>query len=260
MSVLRPPTTAPLFDDSTPVKSFWDFVETLLTMPSVRSLYLWGPPGVGKTFSAYTVGLHDRPLCPITLTEDTPSAELRGHYLAVGREMVWHDGPVTEAMRKGGRLVVNEVTHGTSDVFSLLHPVLENPDTACMTLPNNEIVRPAPGFQCICTDNMPPEDLPAALRDRFDVVLEIKEPHPRALELLDARLREAARRTFALEADRRVSLRGWLSVQKLTPDLGLKLACVAVFGSVRGPQIQTARRLRARGGCRFWRGIRATGN
>jgi len=240
MSVLRPPTTPSLFDESTPVKSFWDFVELLLSLRSVRSLYLWGPPGVGKTYAAYTFGLDDRPLCPITLTEDTPSAELRGHYLALGREMVWHDGPVTEAMRRGGRLVVNEVTHGTSDCFSLLHPVLENPDTACKTLPNNELVRPAAGFQCICTDNLPPEDLPPALRDRFDAVLEIKEPHPRALERLEPRLREAARRTVGLEADRRISLRGWLAVQKLVPDLGLKLACVAVFGSARGPQVHDA--------------------
>jgi MoxR-like ATPase len=240
MSVLRPPTTPSLFDETSPVKSFWDYVEKLLTLPMIRSLYIYGPPGVGKTFSAYTIGVGERPLCPITLTEDTASAELRGHYLALGREMVWHDGPVTKAMREGGRLVVNEVTHGTSDVFSLLHPVLENPDTACMTLPNNELVRPAEGFQCICTDNLPPEDLPLALRDRFDAVLEIKEPHPKALELLDARLREAARRTFALEADRRISLRGWLAIQKLQGPLGLKLACVAVLGQTRGQQVHDA--------------------
>lgn len=241
MSVLRPPATTPsLFDETTPVKSYWAFVETLLTTSVIRSLYIHGPPGVGKTFAAYLIGVGDRLLCPITLTEDTPSAELRGHYLAVGREMVWHDGPVTMAMRAGGRLVVNEVTHGTSDVFSLLHPVLENPDTACMTLPNNELVRPAPGFQVICTDNLPPEDLPPALRDRFDAVLEIKEPHPKALEQLDARLREAARRTFTLEADRRISLRGWLAIQKLVPVLGLKLACVAVLGQTRGQQIHDA--------------------
>jgi hypothetical protein len=112
-----------------------------------------------------------------------------------------------------------------------------------MTLPNNELVRPAHGFQVICTDNLPPEDLPPALRDRFDAVLEIKEPHPAALELLDARLREAARRTFGLETDRRISLRGWFAIQKLVPVLGLKLACVAVLGQTRGQQVHDAIRL-----------------
>jgi len=214
----------------------WSFHELVLRSPHVRTLYLWGPPGCGKTHAAYHVGVRGA-LYALTLTEDTPAAELRGHYLPVGAGMEWRDGPATMALREGARLVVNELTHGSADVLSLLHPLLENPDTARLTLPTGETVRPAPSFQLICTDNLPPEDLPEALRDRFDCILHVREPHPAAIALFDERLRGPALRSFALEPDRRVSLRGWLSVQRLMHELGLKCACMAVFGPARGAQI-----------------------
>lgn len=211
----------------------WGFIERVLRSPRIRTAYLWGRPGMGKTYAAYHVGVRG-PLYALTLTEETSSSELRGHYLPKGREMPWHDGPATMAMREGARLVVNELTHASPDVLSLLHPLLENPDTARLTLPTGETVQPAPGYQLIATDNLPPEDLPEALRDRFDSILEVREPHPAALEQLDPRLRAAAIRSFSLEADRRISLRGWFSVQRLIPEFGLRGACMAVFGPARG--------------------------
>ena len=214
----------------------WGFIERVLSSPNVRTVYLWGRPGLGKTYSAYHVGLRG-PVYAITLTEETSSSELRGHYLPKGREMPWHDGPATLAMREGARLVINELTHGSPDVLSLLHPLLENPDTARLTLPTGETVRPAPGYQLFATDNLPPEDLPEALRDRFDCIIEVREPHPAALARLDERLRGPALRSLMLEADRRISLRGWFSVQRLMPEFGVKGACLAVFGPARGAQI-----------------------
>jgi len=214
----------------------WGFHENVLRSPNVRTVYSWGPPGFGKTWAAYHVGLRG-PLFALTLTEDTPAAELRGHYLPVGTGMEWRDGPAILALRLGARLVINELTHGSPDVLSLLHPLLENPDTARLTLPTGETVQPARGFQLIATDNLPPEELPPALRDRFDCILEVREPHPAALAMLDERLRGAAMRSFTLEPDRRISLRGWLSVQRLSREFGLKVACQAVFGPARGAQI-----------------------
>jgi len=32
----------------------WEFVEKLLAHPKIRTMYIYGPPGVGKTFAAYT--------------------------------------------------------------------------------------------------------------------------------------------------------------------------------------------------------------
>lgn len=215
----------------------WALVIRALASVAIHRIYLFGPPGVGKTWCAYHHGRIGKGVYAVTLTPDTPASELRGSYMPRGNEFVWVDGPVIRAMREGARLVVNELLHAGDDVFSFLHPILEQPATARLTLPTGETVSPAPGFNVVATDNAPPETLPPALRDRFDAVIEIREPHPDALAQLSPPLREVARRGFALEDDRRVSLRGWLALDALQEEFGLEDACLIVFGAERGSQI-----------------------
>ena len=203
-------------------------------------MFLYGDPSLGKTYAAYHFGRGDEEIYAITLTEDTPAAELRGHYVPVEGELVWQDGPFTAAMRSGARLVINEVTHGPPEAQSLLYPVLESMETARITLPTNETVRPAPGFQVICTDNLAPEELPEALQDRFDSIIEVTEPHPKAFDKLPDDLRQAARRSFALEPNRRISIRRWLAIDRLRGKVGLQNALRAVLGMERGDQVMDA--------------------
>lgn len=226
-----------LFPATVESSTNWELVERVLDSPNVRTVYFHGPSGVGKTYCAYHHGRVGAGVYAITMTEDTPAAELRGHYLPVKGELVWHDGPFTEAMRKGARLVINEVSHGSPEAISFLHPVLESFATARITLPTNETVRPAPGFHVVCTDNAPPEDLPLALQDRFDCTIEILDPHPQAIAKLSEPFKSAALHTFGLEEDRRISLRSWFIMQTLAAELGLESACQAVFGSERGARI-----------------------
>jgi hypothetical protein len=230
-------------DRPRPLPTDWPFVTRVLSSSEVRTAYVWGPPGTGKTYAALTCGVATGDAYPVTLTEDTATAELRGFYRPLGQDIVWGDGPVTTAMREGKRLVLNEITHASQEVFTFLHPILEHPETACVTLPSGEIVRPSPGFKVIATSNHPPEDLPFALRDRFDCILEVQDPHPDALARLSPALRRAAERSIHLEGERRVGLRGWLSVQRLEPVLGLLDACRAAFGPARGVLIHDALRL-----------------
>jgi MoxR-like ATPase len=225
----------------------WQVVEQVLASRALDRIYLWGPPGIGKTWCAYHEGRLEHGLAAITCTPETPASELRGHYLPKGGAFEWHDGPVVRAMRAGARLVVNEIVHASDDVLAFLHPVLEFPETARVTLPNNETLAPAPGFHVVATANCPPEDLPPALRDRFDAVLHVVEPHPEALEKLSPPLREVARRGFALDDARRTSLRGWLTLDRLRHELGLERACAVVFGVERGAQLYDA--LVLAGGC-----------
>ena len=151
----------------------WAFVERVLASPVADAVYVWGPPGTGKTFAACHADRGGRELFNVTLTPETPAAELRGFFVPRGVEFVWQDGVFVEAMRKGARLVINEVAHASADVLAILHPLLESRETARLTLPNLETVVPAPGFQVVCTDNLPPDHLPPALRDRFKSLLHV---------------------------------------------------------------------------------------
>ena len=215
----------------------WSFVESVLASPSVRTIYLWGPPGTGKSFTASTSGLGGREVFNVTLTPETPAAELRGFWMPKGDQFAWQDGVFVEAMRRGARIVINELSHASHDVLAILHAILESPETARLTLPNLETVSPAEGFQVICTDNLPLEQLPEALRDRFACVLRVGMPHPRALARLSEDYRESALRTFDLDGDRAVSVRGWLMVQELEKEFGREAAFRAVFGFERGEQL-----------------------
>ena len=215
----------------------WELVERTLSSALLSRIYLFGPPGIGKTYVAYGAGRIQRGLYAVTLTQETPAAELRGTYLPKGEELIWHDGPVVRAMKEGARLVLNELSHASDDALAFLHPVLESQETARLTLPTGETLTPAAGFQVVVTDNCAPDALPPALQDRFDALLEVTEPHPNALARLSAPLREAARRSFSLGDERRVSVRAWLTLDRVRGELGLVDACTVVFGAERGSQI-----------------------
>lgn len=217
----------------------WQLLEHVLSLdlPATRVLYVWGPPGVGKTYGAYHFGRVGDGFYACTLTDETSAAELRGHFIFMGGDALWHDGPFVRAMREGKRLVINEIGNANADVLALLFPILESLKTAELTLPTGETIRPAPGFHVVATDNSPPDQLPEALDDRFGVYVRVTDPHPHAVAGLHPELRELAMASSALDDERRVSARGWQSLQSLVPFFGLKAACTLTFGPDRGPLV-----------------------
>ena len=226
---------------STKATTCWDLAAAVI--PHTPRVLLHGPPGTGKTTYALTAGLRPgQTAVAITLTEETPGAELRGMYVPEGRSFVWHDGPVMGAWRSAARLVINELDHGSGDVLSLLMALVDDPTTACLTLPTRETVRPAKGFTVIATMNGDPEGLPPALRDRFPVAIEIDTVHPDAVALLPADVRQAARATAVLPAERRVSVRSWTMFAELRAVIGSDGAARAVFGR-RATDVLSALRL-----------------
>jgi len=205
---------------------FWKVAETIVAAREGNTL-LYGPPGTGKSYAAQSGG---GDIFNITLTPETPAAELRGHYHPRGGEFVWQDGPVVSAMRRGCRVVLNEIDHAGGDTLSFLLAALDNPESCRVTLPSGETVRPAPGFHAVATMNGRPEDLIPALRDRFAAGVEIEDCNPAALEALPERLRNAARGTVSAADGERITLRSWLAFAALCGKVGDDIAAQAVFG------------------------------
>jgi MoxR-like ATPase len=207
----------------------WDLANSVVSHS--RTTLLHGVPGTGKSFAAHSADLGDRTLYSVTLTPDTPAAELRGHYIPRGDSFVWQDGPAIRAWKEGARLVINEIDLAGGDALSFLLNCLDSPDTACLTLPTGEMVRPHPHFQAVATMNGSPEqDLPPALRDRFPVSIEITEAHPNGIASLPQDLQAAAKGSVvAADPNRRLTLRAWLAFATLRERIGPEAAAQAVF-------------------------------
>jgi MoxR-like ATPase len=209
----------------------WEILGAI--MPLSRRTLLYGPPGTGKTSAGVKIGLKDgQKVFVVTLTDETPMTELRGHYVMVDGAFVWQDGIAIMAWREGARLVLNELDHAGGDVQSFLHVVLDDPELASLTLPTGEVVRPKAGFQVVATMNGNPEDLPFALRDRFPVALEINEVHPEAIGRLPADLQRAAKNTaLSPDPERKISVRLWFEFSSLREKLkDENMAAKACFG------------------------------
>ena len=217
-------------------KNCWQIVEAILK--HCNRLLLYGPPGTGKTHAAVRLDMPEgKRVYSITLTEETPAAELRGHYILKGGEYVWQDGPAIAAWRSGSRLVINEIQRGGPDVHALLLAITDDPKLAQIDLPNGETVKPAEGFSCIATMNGDPKEmLDPALQDRFCVSVHINEVNPDAVAVLPMHLQKVAEKTALVEdEERRISIRSWYAFSMLVDELAKtrgdaeEIAAFAVF-------------------------------
>src|SRR5678815_5532621 len=88
---------------------------------------LKGPTGCGKTrfveYMAYRLG---RPLITVACHEDLSSTDLVGRFLLEGEETVWHDGPLTSAVRAGAICYLDEVVEARKDTVVIIHPLTDH--------------------------------------------------------------------------------------------------------------------------------------
>ncbi len=142
---------------------------------------LKGPTGCGKTrfveYMAYRLG---RPLITVACHEDLSSTDLVGRFLLEGEETVWHDGPLTKAVKLGAICYLDEVVEARKDTVVIIHPltddrrrlpieklgtVIEAPDDFMLVVSYN------PGYQSVL------KDLKQSTRQRF-VAMEFDYPAP----------------------------------------------------------------------------------
>ena len=222
----------------------WDLADRVA--PHLSRTLLFGPSGTGKTHQAITAWRRPgQRVWSVTLTEETPAADLRGLWVPVEGRFEWRDGPGIAAWRAGGRLVINEIDHASADALTFLMALLDDPETATLTLPTRETVRPAQGFTAIATMNGEPDSLPAALRDRFAVAIHVDSVHPAALATLPTDVRRAAESTVALPPERRISVHAWSEFAKLVKVVGEIIAAQAVFAARAGDVLDALRLARS---------------
>ena len=88
---------------------------------------LKGPTGCGKTrfvqAMAYRLG---RPIITVACHEDLSATDLVGRFLLEGEETVWHDGPLTKAVRAGAICYLDEVVEARKDTVVIIHPLTDD--------------------------------------------------------------------------------------------------------------------------------------
>lgn len=229
-----------------PAPKLWDTVNQACVHG--RRVLLWGPPGTGKSFAGTNAVNNTAPISRLYLTMDTPAAEVRGHFLPnEAGSFSWHDGPGIRAWRSGGRLVIDEIDAASGDTLTLLMGLLDDEETARLTLPTNETVMPEKGFSCVATTNQKPTIMPEALLDRFDVVAYVNWPCPAAFEPSQWHSPDlchiAAKTLFSTENELRgdnerpIGLRAFRSVDRL---LAAGVPTEAAFQMVMGEKVSSS--------------------
>ncbi|MBD0325286.1 MAG: CbbQ/NirQ/NorQ/GpvN family protein [Pyrinomonadaceae bacterium] len=142
---------------------------------------LKGPTGSGKTrFVEHMAWRLERPLITVACHEDLSATDLVGRFLLEGEDTIWHDGPLTKAVRNGAICYLDEVVEARKDTIVIIHPltddrrrlpiekrgtVLDAPQDFMLVVSYN------PGYQSIL------KDLKQSTRQRF-VALEFDYPPP----------------------------------------------------------------------------------
>lgn len=142
---------------------------------------LKGPTGSGKTrFVEHMAWRLNRPLITVACHEDLSATDLVGRFLLEGEETVWHDGPLTKAVRGGAICYLDEVVEARKDTIVIIHPLtddrrrlpIEKRGTLLDAPPDFMlVVSYNPGYQSII------KDLKQSTRQRF-IALEFDYPPP----------------------------------------------------------------------------------
>lgn len=114
---------------------------------------LKGPTGCGKTrFIEHMAWRLDRPLITVSCHEDMTASDLVGRYLLDADGTVWHDGPLTLAVRLGAICYLDEIVEARQDTTVVIHSLTD--DRRILPLEKkNEILTAHPDFQLVISYN-----------------------------------------------------------------------------------------------------------
>ncbi len=141
---------------------------------------LKGPTGCGKTrFVEYMAFRLNRPLITVACHEDLSATDLVGRFLLEGDETVWHDGPLTSAVKSGAICYLDEVVEARKDTVVIIHPLTDHR----RRLPIEKlgtVIEATPGFMLVVSYNPGYQsilkDLKQSTRQRF-VAMEFDYPN-----------------------------------------------------------------------------------
>ncbi len=169
------------------------------------AVMLKGPTGCGKTrFVEHMAWRLGRPLISIACHDDLSASDLIGRYLIHHDATVWHDGPLTRAVREGAICYLDEAVEARQDTVVVLHSLTDHRRMLPIDK-TGETLLAAPGFMLVISYNPGYQrmlkDLKPSTRQRF-VAIEFDFPAPE----VEARIVERESGASAADAAALVSL------------------------------------------------------
>lgn len=161
-----------------------DILKTLaLGIRDNLAVLLIGESGTGKTSAIrYLAAQTNNPLRRVNLNGGTTADELVGRQMINEKGTYWVDGVLTEAMRRGEWIVLDEINAALPEVLFVLQSVLDDDGYLVLNEKDDkEIVHKNPNFRVFATCN-PPEyagtkEMNKALLSRFHIC--INTPFPK---------------------------------------------------------------------------------
>lgn len=135
---------------------------------------LTGPTGCGKTrLVEYMGGVLGRPVVTISCHDDLTSSDLVGRYTVSGGDVVWHDGPLTRAVKEGAICYMDEVVEARHDSLAVLHSLTDHRRTLFLDRAG-QVVEAPDTFMLVCSYNpayrSSLKELKPSFRQRFVTV------------------------------------------------------------------------------------------
>ena len=144
-------------------------------------MMLKGPTGCGKTrFVEYMAWKLNKPLITVSCHEDMTASDLVGRFLLDAEGTVWHDGPLTMAVRYGAICYLDEIVEARQDTSVVIHSLTD--DRRMLSLEKkNEVVKAHPDFQIVISYNPGYQsvlkDLKESTKQRF-AAIDFNYPKP----------------------------------------------------------------------------------
>ena len=137
-------------------------------------IMLKGPTGCGKTrFIEHMAWRLRKPLITVACHEDMTASDLVGRYLLDAKGTVWHDGPLTLAVRHGAICYLDEIVEARQDTTVVIHPLTD--DRRILPLEKKgELVKAHADFQLVISYNPGYQsvlkDLKESTKQRFGAI------------------------------------------------------------------------------------------
>jgi midasin (ATPase involved in ribosome maturation) len=114
-------------------------------------IFITGLSGNGKTVMIHQACAENKKeLIRVNITIETDEEDLIGGFRLINGETVWQDGPVIIAMKRGAKLLLDEVDLGSNKLLCL-QPVLEGKGIFVKKI--NQFIMPQVGFNIFATAN-----------------------------------------------------------------------------------------------------------